>query len=252
MAGPTEVVHCPLCGAEGQPFRRKHGLDIVRCASDRLLWVSPRPVDMRPFYDASYYGGSGLPGLYESYEAMVVNNRSQWGARLDHIEASVGTGRMMLDVGSATGDMLALAAERGWDVQGIELSEWAAAEANSRGIPTMCGSLPDPALADESFDAVTLWDCIEHLADPLSVLEDVSRVLRPGGMVVVTTGLVPDDDPDRGRHWYFPPWHLWYFSQRTLADVVTRAGLRPGETTVTGNPEAEIITLTAHVGTYSK
>jgi SAM-dependent methyltransferase len=83
-----------------------------------------------------------------------------------------------------------------------------------------------------SYDAVTLWDVIEHLADPAAELRHLHRLMRPGGILAVSTMDV-DAAAARllGRRW---PWymqmHLFYFSRRTLARLVEQTGFEVVET----------------------
>ena len=88
------------------------------------------------------------------------------------------------------------------------------------------GTLDDWKDPIEPYDAVTLWDVIEHLADPAAVLRQIQAFIRPGGVLALSTMDV--DAPVAkllGRRW---PWymqmHLYYFSRRTLRSLVERAG----------------------------
>jgi SAM-dependent methyltransferase len=89
--------------------------------------------------------------------------------------------------------------------------------------------LQEAAFEPALFDLVTLWDVIEHVADPLAVLTEVARVLAPGGKVVLTTGDIGSAYARRhGVRWHLltPPWHLYFFSRATLAGLAARAGLK--------------------------
>jgi SAM-dependent methyltransferase len=90
----------------------------------------------------------------------------------------------LLDVGCGAGDFLALAGTRGWSPTGIDLSERAARLTRQRGFDarTEWTGLPS-----EWFDAVTLWNVVEFVEQPLEMLADVHRVLVPGGRVFVRT-----------------------------------------------------------------
>jgi SAM-dependent methyltransferase len=91
------------------------------------------------------------------------------------------------------------------------------------------GTLHQAAYPARHFDLVTLWDVIEHVADPLGVLREVARVLAPGGKVVLTTGDIGSAYAQaRGVDWHLmtPPWHLYFFSRATLGALAARAGLR--------------------------
>jgi SAM-dependent methyltransferase len=95
-----------------------------------------------------------------------------------------------LDVGCAMGFYVRRLAALGWDAHGVDLSEYAVAEGRKRGIANLVvsggESLPFP---DESFDFVTSIDVIEHMppAAAAAMVDELRRVLRPGGMAFVAT-----------------------------------------------------------------
>jgi ubiquinone/menaquinone biosynthesis C-methylase UbiE len=134
----------------------------------------------------------------------------------------------LLDVGCHIGVMLEIAQERGWDAVGVEPSTWAATRARERGLNVINATLANAHLAPNSFDAVTIWDVIEHLTNPASDLRQVYRVLKPGGVVGIHT-IDIDSLLSRvmGHRW---PWlmemHLYYFSPRTLGRMLSDIGFK--------------------------
>ncbi len=103
---------------------------------------------------------------------------------------------------------------------------WAAAEAQRRGLAVHAGTLESAALPPESFDVVTMWDVIEHLADPTTELASARRLLRPGGWLVVHTMDIGSPVARlMGARW---PWlmdmHLYYFNRRTLPAMIAGHG----------------------------
>jgi 2-polyprenyl-3-methyl-5-hydroxy-6-metoxy-1,4-benzoquinol methylase len=146
-----------------------------------------------------------------------------------HGDASQAFGRgRLLDVGCHIGVFLELAAARGWAAQGVEPSGWACAVARDRRLDVRCSTLRDAGLPTAAFDVVTMWDVIEHFPDPAAELREVHRLLRPGGLVGITTMNV-DSLVARllGARW---PWlmqmHLYYFSVRTMQALLERCGFQ--------------------------
>jgi SAM-dependent methyltransferase len=83
--------------------------------------------------------------------------------------------------------------------------------------------------ASETFDAVTLWDVLEHLPDPHAALAELSRVLRPGGRILLTTGDVGSLAARlSGARWhlYSLPEHLFFYSRRSLRLLLETHGFR--------------------------
>ena len=97
----------------------------------------------------------------------------------------------VLDVGCGEGRFLDRAKEAGLQTAGVEISERAAAIAESKGHQIINRSIVDePLPRDQRFDAVTMWDIIEHLESPGRVLKHLSAALKPGGHLVVITPMM--------------------------------------------------------------
>lgn len=194
---------------------------IVQCANCGLAYANPR------------HKGDEILGLYESVkDPLYLEEREgrelTFRKRLAAFErvSGPGAGRRLLDVGAYIGVFVEIAREAGWQAEGLEVSQWAVEQGKAVGLPMTAGTLDSAGYADESFDAVTLWDVIEHLLDPLHELTEARRVLRPGGHIVIHT-------MDReslfakvmGKRW---PWlmemHLYFFSPRTLKAMLEKAG----------------------------
>lgn len=215
---------CAVCGGRAvRPHHRYNGFDIVRCPDDGLLFVSPRPVDTAPYYDGRYYTDPDVG--YRGYASHAERSRAEWSERLDELAASSPQQGRLLDVGCASGEFLEQARERGWQVRGIELSQWAVEQARTvRSLDVLQGSLPDARFDARTFEAVTFFDCVEHVREPAAVLRDIRRVLVPGGVLLLSTGALRHEDPLLESHWYYPPWHLYYFSESTMTALLARAG----------------------------
>jgi cyclopropane fatty-acyl-phospholipid synthase-like methyltransferase len=133
----------------------------------------------------------------------------------------------LLDVGCYTGVFMKLAVLEGWTVTGVELSAWAAAIARRNGHGQVHSlALDEACLEPGSFDVITLWDVIEHLSHPAAMLKNVHKLLKPGGIVAVSTHLV-DSFAARllgGRYPFFMDMHLVHFSRPTLHRMLTECG----------------------------
>jgi SAM-dependent methyltransferase len=134
-----------------------------------------------------------------------------------------------LDIGCGRGYTLAWLARWGADVYGTQLSA-TAAETAKQLIGTdrvFVGELSEAGFADQRFDAVTLWHVLEHTPDPLAVLREVSRILKPTGLLYIE---VPNaggwSARTFGRHWlaYDVPKHLMHFTPKTLEATARQAG----------------------------
>ena len=232
-----ENVRCALCGADDTRLVAEiDGLRIVRCRQCGLIYVSPRYPEgyLQEIYTEQYYDHDGIRnGLeffgYDDYLSDEQNIKITFGKRLKTIESLAHKGRL-LDVGCATGFFLDLARSQGWEVLGSEVSEFSAGYARERfGLDVRLGTLRQLHLDTASFHAVTMWDVIEHVVDPLAELQEVRRILRPQGVLSIIT-------PDAGswmarllgRRWEEfrrVREHIYFFSRRTMREMLQKAGL---------------------------
>jgi len=94
----------------------------------------------------------------------------------------------MLDVGCSNGSSVFIAKELGVNAEGVEPSGKAVENGKKRGLVIHLGFLHDVEFPSNSYDAITLYEVIEHVADPIPLLKECHRILRPGGVLVIGTG----------------------------------------------------------------
>jgi SAM-dependent methyltransferase len=179
---------------------------------------------------------SELVELYRHMDSQLYNaegkGRSTTSkAYLHMVQNYVRRKGRLLDVGCASGLFLRHAMDAGWDVVGVEPAEGLCRTARELLGPqaeihgsTLQATHFNPA----SFDAITLWDVLEHVPDPVSFLERCASVLKPGGYLFAK---VPDLDSLQSRllgsRWpLLLPEHLSYFNVGSLRLCGDRAGIR--------------------------
>jgi 2-polyprenyl-3-methyl-5-hydroxy-6-metoxy-1,4-benzoquinol methylase len=205
------------CSGYGQHYT------IVRCRQCGLVYTNPRRKADDILDD---YEEVEDPLYLEEREGRVLTFRRNL-RPLERLAPPV-NGAQSLDVGCHVGVFVEIARERGWDAWGVEPSRWAAAQAQARGLQVVTGTLRQVAFQPASFDVVTMWDVIEHLADPRKEIAEIYRILKPGGLLSVHT--INIESPFArlmGHRW---PWlmemHLFYFSPRTLRQMLEQVGFR--------------------------
>jgi SAM-dependent methyltransferase len=240
----VETVACRLCGStryrneRSGPdyFMRLPGVfHLVRCEHCGLLYQNPRPPlsDIGRYYP-DHYGsyGSAQAGLRTQSGLMGWVIRRGMNKRCRLIDRAVpalaGRPRRHLDVGCASGLFMEALQSHGWQVEGVELNETAARTTSARlGVPVFVGPFEEADYPDASFDAVTMWDVLEHLHDPLASLRELRRIVRPGGVLFVR---VPNAASYVarlcGRYWvgYDLPRHMVVFTPKTLKRALAQAG----------------------------
>lgn len=238
-----ETVGCDLCGAASaqSKFKRGDGMTVVQCPQCGLAFLSPRPRAefICKLYGVDYFTGEaaerGDGGLRLNVDDVgnVTVDLDKAASRpvelLAKLDGSL-VGKRILEVGCATGDMLLQLQRRGAHVQGVELSSFAAGVAQQRGLDVVAATIEDFASRQSvAVDALLSFEVIEHVLSPSSFFATVVKLVRPGGLVLLST---PNYACTR-RYGY--EWaglngsfeHIYFLEQRTLAQIAVKHGLVP-------------------------
>lgn len=232
---PEEMLRsrpCPTCGAtEAVPELEKDHLQLARCAACDLVYVTPT------FEEEHYKQVYGSQSYQDIVRDLGINShdyrverfgRERVGLMSAHLRPDGGHVPRYLDVGCSTGFVVEAAREAGWEAIGIDLNPSAIDFGRGRGLDLRTVALEDAGFEPNSFDAVSLFDVLEHLIDPRRILETAVRLLVPGGILFL---YVPNyDSASRllmGAHAHFiwPTHHLNYYTPTTIRDLMTRHGL---------------------------
>ena len=236
-----EETICRLCGAndtklvyvEQDRLMKVPGtFHLVQCQQCGLLYLNPRPtMDEIGCYYPEQYGPYNV--ARENQQSPITRLDHSYGywkrARLVH--ASHPQGGPLLDVGCATGDFLHMMRRMGpWKVQGVEVSTGAAQQAREcYGLNVCAGELADAAYPDSHFDVITIWDVMEHVHDPARTLQEMHRILKPGGLAIIRVPNIATWDARLfGPYWVGldAPRHLYIFSPTTLEAFLQKTGFR--------------------------
>lgn len=229
-SNPPHITACPVgCGApltptaialpEG-PLRRCTACgQLLSQIDEHNFWQSMRQFEQQQF---------NLPTPHELERRLKVARRrlSRINALLRQPPAAI----RVLDVGCSRGSFLAAGARLGFRMEGIEPAPGMAAAARAQGLNAHTGLLEDIGFAAASFDAVTLFEVIEHLKEPLALLRECRRVLKPGGLLVLSTGNTASWTVAamQGRWDYFhiakDGGHISFYNPRSIALLASRSG----------------------------
>jgi len=216
-------------------------MDMVKCSNPqcRLLWLDPRPAagDLWKAYRNYYTHQDSEPrgplrktlsaALQLAVDACIgLSGLRQERHNVRNLHLNTRTPGNLLEIGCGDGSFLQRMQQVGWKVRGIDFDADAIAAAHKRvGACVQAGQLADFRFADDEFDAIAMHHVLEHVDDPLSLMAEAHRILRPGGLFVCVT-----PNADSWGHRYFgrawrglePPRHLNIFSMGALRDAAGR------------------------------
>jgi SAM-dependent methyltransferase len=226
--------NCPICKSLNTRETFNKGEYIYRkCLSCQVLFVAnPPPTEeihalySEAYYEATTLGTDNRQG-YPSYMQAQESLTKSFGTKLSLVQSRAPSGRL-LDAGAAYGTFLRLASSV-YECVGLEVSHYAASVAQSQfGTKVEVGSIEHSSpFPDEYFDAVVMWDIIEHLISPVAALKEAFRILKPGAYIFIST-----DDANNwlpkllGQRWWAlgAPLHLCHFSKQGMKIAFERAG----------------------------
>ncbi len=141
-----------------------------------------RASNLSRLYDRGYFYGETSGYSPKGYPA----DHPDWALWLDLIGAII-PGGLLLDVGCAYGFLIEEAKQRNYRAIGLDVSPYALSQAPSAGCALVLADARDIPLGDHSADVITLFDVIEHLPNPGACLDESARLLKPEGLLVLTT-----------------------------------------------------------------
>ncbi len=265
LSNPLERVPCGICGSldQVQLFVAKDYIygnqgqwPVAQCQACGTVFMNPRipPDQIGHYYPKNYYTAEASSPMgnenkwKQAMRDVIIKhygyqNKSDLAFRYRFLAQLMSpylynwapvrkyiyhvNGGRVLDIGCGNGQILSAYRRLGWDTHGIEVSEDSAKVARQAGHNIIVGELPDIHLPDAYFDAVTMWDALEHIHNPAQVLTEISRILRPGGKVYLS---VPN-----GKSWYWKlfkdrwfmftaPLHYFHYSRKSLLLLLQKSG----------------------------
>lgn len=220
---------CPTCASsDGRHELDKDHMQLLRCGTCDLVYVSPT-------FDEAHYADVYASAEYQdivrdlgikSHEYRVDRfGRERVSIMARHLDAAR---PRYLDVGCSTGFVVEAARDAGWEAIGTDLNPSAIEFGRTRQLDLRTVSLDDAGFEAGSFDAVSLFDVLEHLLAPVETIRACVRLLRPGGIVFL---YVPNYDSasrllmGKDAHFIWPTHHLNYYTPATIRDLLARQGL---------------------------
>jgi 2-polyprenyl-3-methyl-5-hydroxy-6-metoxy-1,4-benzoquinol methylase len=238
-AGKSKTRPCALCGS--LIFKTAlvcEGFSFVKCKHCGLVQRNPQPDknEILARY-SSTYGNDYLSYELENETAFLklqqLALKDAGFSKLEKIlfaakQPRADSAPLILDIGCATGALLAVLRDKGWRVTGVEISPSAIYAKNERKLDVRNVPLEENNFPDSSFDVILASHLIEHLNEPKTFLEETYRILKDNGSIFITT---PDISGFQSRlfgsRWRSAIFdHLYLFSRRTLSKMLKTVGFK--------------------------
>jgi SAM-dependent methyltransferase len=221
-----ETLDSCVCGHKEAAVQfSKWSLQIVECSACGLAFVNPRTYVAEA---DEYFRGAYLDTIETNRELKPEIARI-YELILRDLSSCLKNPGKLLDMGCAMGHFMAFAQSRGWDPLGVECSQFAAQYGTDRfGLKIVAAcELEAVGLPASYYDACVLIEVAEHLRYPRKTFEEVFRVLKPGGVLYLTT-------PNWGSYrsllrreeWspMIPTGHLFYFAGPSMTRLLQAVG----------------------------
>jgi len=257
--------YCSVCGSEGNSiyynlvdklFNAPGEWSFYKCGNINcnLIWLNPMPLE-EDIYIAykNYYTHtdrienlSTLRKIYKKVQAEYLSAKFGYGKSEtpflkyflfldpDHLEQTKydvmyleNNKGKILDVGCGSGIFLDFLNRNGWDTTGVDFDAGAVEYARAKKLNVKYGNVSEQNFPDNSFDVITLAHVIEHIYDPIGLLKECYRILKPNGKIIVAT---PNTNSlghkNFKKYWrgLEPPRHINVFSPESLTNAVILSG----------------------------
>ena len=184
-----------------------------------LLKTVPIPENLERYYQSQDYIShtDSKRSLFEKLYHWVKQYTLSQKERL--IFSYLKTRGNLLDIGAGTGDFLAFAKMKKWEVLGIEPSSKAKELARKKGIPFI-ENIQD--LSDNSFDVITMWHVLEHVENLEDQITELKRICKPQGFIIIAVPNYKSFDATHYKEFwaaYDVPRHLWHFSKNAIKNL---------------------------------
>ena len=232
-------VNCNYCGwDDARPVNSGPDLlldlpgdfKLVRCNNCGLIYQNPQlePHELAPHYPDDYLPFQEMERPDEQSRVEQISQNHNVQRQINKVLKYHSTPGKLLDIGCATGTFLGHMQPHGFECVGIEPGANAAEYGRKAyGLEIITGTLEDSNFPANHFDMITLWDVLEHVEDPRKTLQEVARILKPNGTLILS---LPNptaiDAAIFGPYWvgWERPRHLTLYSPQLLQALLEETG----------------------------
>lgn len=223
----STVTQCPICKSNTvNQYCTKQDAEYLQCSDCKhafLTSLKNNSAYTQFYQDRTSHHASNTKVTWD-YSTEKYNY--VYKPLLSRLSRFIHSGRL-LDIGCSNGSFVKAASNFGWEAVGIELEKASADLAASHDNVVINKDLKSANLPDNSLDCVTMWQLIEHLSDLDEILNEIYRILRPGGVLAIST---PNNHSIAwsllGKRWRAvdPAVHLHLFNAKSLTHLLAAHG----------------------------
>lgn len=226
----TVLIPCRLCGSSRHRLlfstdnirrKAKRFFNLVQCEDCGFKYINPAPTE------------ESLKYYYEDYIAHVperINLLEKIYYRLFRNTRGLRPPRRLLDIGCGNGKYLGFMRSQGWEAVGVDAGPGCEFARQALNLEVYDGNLWEHRFPGNSFDVITLWFVLEHIWDPVRLLGECHRILKPGGQIIISTlNTNSIETKIFKRYWWhlLAPEHLCQFDGPSLEGLTRKIGFKP-------------------------
>ncbi|MDD4908806.1 MAG: class I SAM-dependent methyltransferase [Candidatus Omnitrophica bacterium] len=222
------MMPCPVCNsAESKDYLFLQGYKYKKCGKCSLIFLEKvAPPEGAELYNNEYIEKRG----HDATGSYIAKAKETTAAYYFSLLEKYATKGNVLEIGCSTGMALKAARARGWNIYGIETNRAAVAIAQDllKTDTIKSGYLTKDSFPDDFFSAVVMFDVIEHVKEPLELMNIIGKKLRPLGLVLLITpnagSLSANILKEKWPHLF--PEHVCLYSRRSMYFLLNESGFK--------------------------
>jgi 2-polyprenyl-3-methyl-5-hydroxy-6-metoxy-1,4-benzoquinol methylase len=241
-----EKRRCTACGSYDTQVliegRASRDANVLKCKGCNVIFLEgTASKEVYSILSSAYWRDRGDQKKIYTDEAVSEGIGGEFLRRMSKIDSLMPNKGSILDVGCGIGQFLRIAKNDGWECQGLDVSAEAVNYVKEfLGIDAVCKDLKANGFSRNQFDAVTMWDVIEHLQDPVGDIKIISSILKKDGILAIKTPNEAGLFKAIGKliyrasfgkinfhlkYLYYSP-HYHYFYPRTISKILEDNGFK--------------------------
>lgn len=227
--------NCAVCGRDSKKVGWQKGLggrqfQLNQCLSCGFAFVSQPRTDFHNIYNENYYLGKGadptINHVFEFYNPKTSIRQLEFSGLLKIYKELCPNKGSWLDFGCGVGGLVRYCLEKKIDIVGCD-DGWGANLARSQKLPVL--SIDELIKSGKKFEFITAIEVLEHCHNPIEVMQSIHQLLKPGGILFLTTGNIEPWQSNLLNFEYtkIPDVHISFFTPNSLRIVLEKAGFNP-------------------------